>query len=79
MTAFNAAGTYSSSMVIFKWRGVSNEWLYGSPDNALVKVSDNGRMNTELLVEGKKPLCQSCRKLATHSIFSSSMVIHVMS
>ncbi|KAJ8372885.1 hypothetical protein AAFF_G00275890 [Aldrovandia affinis] len=41
-------------MVIFKGKRVRHEWLYGSPDNILVKVSDNGWINTELLIEWGK-------------------------
>lgn len=54
LAAFNAVGTYAPVMVIFKGKRVRAEWLYGSPDNALVKVSDNGWINGELFVEWGK-------------------------
>ncbi|KAJ8401643.1 hypothetical protein AAFF_G00379600 [Aldrovandia affinis] len=56
LAAFNAVGTYPSLMVIFKGKRVRHEWLYGSPDNVLVKVSDNRWINTELLIEWRKTI-----------------------
>jgi len=49
LACFNAAGEFSSPMVIFKAKRIKAEWCVGSPPNTLVKGSDNGWITTELL------------------------------
>lgn len=51
LAAFNAAGTFSQTMVIFKGKRLRCEWLYGCPENVAVRVSDNGWINRDLFQE----------------------------
>lgn len=51
LAAFNAAGTFSCTMVIFKGKRLRCEWLYGCPEYVAVRVSDNGWINSDLFLK----------------------------
>lgn len=51
LAAFNAAGTFSRTMVTFKGEQLRCEWLYGWPENVAVRVIDNGWKNRDLFLE----------------------------
>ncbi|RXM99730.1 hypothetical protein EOD39_10855 [Acipenser ruthenus] len=50
LASFNAAGGYGPLLIIFKAKRLKTEWVFGAPDNTLVKVSDNGWINSDLFL-----------------------------
>ena len=48
LAAFNAEGTYSQTMIIFKGKRVRAEWLQGCPENTSLQYSDNGWITSDL-------------------------------
>ncbi|XP_072563100.1 uncharacterized protein [Paramormyrops kingsleyae] len=51
LASLNAAGQYGPLFIIFKGKRLRAEWLLGSPDNCMVRMSENGWMNSELFLE----------------------------
>jgi len=59
LAAFNAEGTYSRTMIIFKGKRVRSEWLQGCPENISVRCSDNGWITSDLFLEWGQMFIQS--------------------
>lgn len=51
LAGFNATGTFTPVMVIFKSKRVRMEWMSGCPELAIVRTSDNGWINAQLFLE----------------------------
>ncbi|XP_048855788.1 uncharacterized protein si:rp71-1d10.8 [Brienomyrus brachyistius] len=51
LASLNAAGQYGPLLIIFKGKRLRAEWLLGSPDNCMVRISENGWINPELFLE----------------------------
>lgn len=51
LAGFNAVGTYTPTMVIFKGKRLRAEWLEERPEKAIIRVSDNGWINSQLFLE----------------------------
>lgn len=59
LAGFNAAGTFTPVMVIFKGKRVRAEWVCGSPDQAVIRASENGWVNSQIFLEwGQKYVAQ---------------------
>lgn len=54
VACFNALGTYTPVMTIFKGKRCKSEWLDNAPAGTLIRMSDNGWINTELFLEWGK-------------------------
>ncbi|CAM4555686.1 unnamed protein product [Leuciscus chuanchicus] len=59
LAAFNAEGTYSRTIIIFKGKRVRSEWLQGCPENTSVRCSDNGWITSDLFLEWGQMFIQS--------------------
>ena len=54
LVSFNAAGEYGPTLVIFKAKRLKPEWLLNKPRDTILRVSDSGWINSELLVDWGK-------------------------
>lgn len=59
LAAFNAEGTYSRTMIIFKGKHVRSEWLQGCPENTSARCSNNGWIISDLFLEWGQMFIQS--------------------
>lgn len=51
LSGFNTTGRYTPLMVIFKEQCTFPDWICWNPDQAVIRVSENGWISSELLVE----------------------------
>lgn len=59
LASINAAGGYGPTLIIFKGKRLRADWLFGSPNNTHLRMSDNGWINAELFTEWGKWFVQS--------------------
>ena len=73
LACFNAVGTYCPPMIIFKGKRLNADWLIGSPAKAVVKVSKNGWISTELFLEWARSFvaCLPVGDTSPHILFLS--------
>lgn len=50
LASMNAAGEYGTKMIIFKGKRMKPQWLEGCPPFTMVRMSDNGWINSQLFV-----------------------------
>lgn len=62
LAGFNAVGTYTPTMVIFKGKRLRAEWLEERPEKAIIRVSDNGWINSQLFLEWGQRFVQQLPK-----------------
>ncbi|KAK0134340.1 hypothetical protein N1851_030101 [Merluccius polli] len=62
LAGFNAVGTFTPTMVMFKGKRHRAEWLDNRPENAIVRVSDNGWINSQLFLEWGQRFVQQLPK-----------------
>jgi len=51
LTCFNAVGTYSPLLFVFKAKRLKSAWCIGAPPDSIVRVSDSGWINATLFAE----------------------------
>ena len=62
LSCINAGGGYGPNLIIFKGKRMKADWLFGAPENAFLRMSDNGWINTELFTEWGKFFLRSLPK-----------------
>jgi uncharacterized protein affecting Mg2+/Co2+ transport len=62
LSCINAGGGYGPNLIIFKGKRMKADWLFGAPENAFLRMSDNGWINTELFTEWGKFFLQCLPK-----------------
>ena len=62
LASFNAVGDYMPLLIIFKGKRLKADWLYQAPPRTLVRVSDNGWINSELMLEWGRLFVKSLPK-----------------
>ncbi|KAL2097809.1 hypothetical protein ACEWY4_007016 [Coilia grayii] len=51
VAGFNAVGTFTPTMVIFKGKRINPDWVDNMPENTIVRVSDNGWITSQLFLD----------------------------
>ena len=62
LASFNAVRDYMPLLIIFKGKRLKADWLYQAPPSTLVRVSDNGWINSELMLEWGRLFVKSLPK-----------------
>lgn len=78
LAGFNAVGTSTPVMVIFKGKHVKGDWICGSPDQAVFRATENGWINSQLFVDWGQRFTAQRRRTTGYMSSCSLKVFELM-